>query len=320
MWCVGIIYTASNIYKNVSQGFTDDQYGAGSEQSGLWIPELSVYRGYSSNISQRESIETPMNNVMFPDVLLCAGEVIWGHQNFFQLSFKIRCIQKCSWKNFIQMLIFQWYINYMDWTLTQHWNQCGIIKEIVCFSAENLQAAAWDLMKNNFKNRCRLCIVWRDLLARNIIAMWVISILLRTVFIWWSEIALWLAEIASPSSLDLKNSKSCFLRLEQNILYFIVSDGPPRTGAVHFQAKSVFCPLGRFDGWDRPRYLSRPCKLQWIDCRRFWSLKYTQRGACLQLQPQAVYDYDKKAKVWLRFQGQNDPRTVFISWRRCPGP
>ena len=70
----------------------------------------------------------------------------------------------------------------------------------------------------------------------------------------------------------------------------------------------------------RPRYLSRPCKLQWIDCRRFWSLKYTQRGACLQLQPQAVYDYDKKAKVWFRFQGKNDPRTVFISWRRCPGP
>ena len=70
----------------------------------------------------------------------------------------------------------------------------------------------------------------------------------------------------------------------------------------------------------RPRYLSRPCKLQWIDCRGSWRLKYTQRGACLQLQPQAVYNDDKEAKVWSRQHWQDDPRTVFISWCRRPGP
>ena len=47
----------------------------------------------------------------------------------------------------------------------------------------------------------------------------------------------------------------------------------------------------------RTKYFVFHCQLQWIDCRRFWSLRYTQRGACLQLQPQAVYNYDKKTKV-----------------------
>jgi len=47
----------------------------------------------------------------------------------------------------------------------------------------------------------------------------------------------------------------------------------------------------------RTKYFVFHCQLQWIDCRRFWSLRYTQRGACLQLQPQAVYNYDKKTKL-----------------------
>ena len=63
---------------------------------------------------------------------------------------------------------------------------------------------------------------------------------------------------------------------------------------------SLFRKLKKLLFDTRTKYFVFHCQLQWIDCRRFWSLKYTQRGACLQLQPQAVYNYDKKAKVHLK--------------------
>ena len=161
LWCVGIIYTASNIYKNISQGFFDDQFGrmVQDPRTSPWIPGVSVYREYSSNISQRESIETNETNVTFPDVLLCAGEIIWGHRIFF---LKINDLDSMHSKmqlekfypNIDISMIYKLYGLNVDPAFKSMWDYKGTRLHFRCKQL----LGDLPLMKNCYKNRCRIII------------------------------------------------------------------------------------------------------------------------------------------------------------------